>query len=294
MLMKKLFTSILIALSLLICNELSAQETVKHIVQKGETISSIATNYGVTVAEITTLNPKAAKYLFVGMELQVPVKNKPAASAPASSSTTAVNSSATASVPVTQQTQTSSYTSGTTEDNTSYADAPYENQQSSTTTQSNTVGHLIVGYDLSLKEKPENTSVWGASFLFSTDTYLTDMFYVGLGAGMSFGGSSMKYESYKYTATAFNIMIPIYFGVTPIEGLDIDTGPSFNWLVGGGMKEFDGSKKIGETKYNDIKDLERFSPTWKVSVRLAKYIHVGVNIGLKEDSGTSMTFGLCF
>ena len=51
--MKKFFTSILIALSLLICNELSAQETVKHIVQKGETISSIATNYGVTVAECT-------------------------------------------------------------------------------------------------------------------------------------------------------------------------------------------------------------------------------------------------
>ena len=290
--MKRLVTSILIALSLLVCNELAAQETVKHVVQKGETVASIAANYGVTVAEITTMNPKAERFLYVGMELQIPVRNKPAASA--SSETTAVKSTTVTSMPAAQQTQTPSYSSGTVAGSTSYEDAPYKNQPSTVTNQSTTVGHFTAGYDLSLEEKPEDTSVWGASFLFSVDEYLTDMFYVGLGAGMSFGGSSMKYDSYKYTTTAFNIMIPLYFGVTPIEGLDIDTGPSFNWLVGGGMKEFDGTKKISETKYGDIEGLKRFGPTWRISVRLAKYIHVGVNIGLKKDSGTSMTFGLCF
>lgn len=292
--MKNLFTSILIALSLLICNELSAQETVKHVVQKGETISSIATNYGVTVAEITTLNPKAAKFLFVGMELQIPVKSKPAASVPASSGTTAVNSSATASVPVTQQKQTPSYTSSTTADNISYADAPYKNQSSSVRTQSTTVGHFTAGYNLSLEDKPKGTTAWGVSILLSMDEYLNDMFYVGLGGGLSFGGSTYSDNSYKATSMAYQLDFPVYFGITPIDGIDLDTGPSFNWLVGGGTKLYVDGEKISESKYSDDKELKRFTPTWRVSVRLFDYLYVGVNIGLKKDSGTSMTFGFSF
>lgn len=286
--MKKLLTSILIAFSLLICNGLSAQETVKHVVQKGETLASIAANYGVTVVEITNLNPKAQRFLFVGMELQIPSKTaSPAPQAVKKESVAVVKEQ------VSTSGDTGYNTTTATTDNSSYADAPYKSQSESADTPK-TVGHFMAGYDLSLAEKADDTSVWGASFLVSVDEYLTDVFYFGLGGGMSFGGSTTKVGDFKATSTAFSIMFPLYFGITPVDGIDLDTGPSFNWVVGGGIKQFDGSKKISEISYGDMEGFKHFSPTWRVSVRLVNYIYVGVNIGLKKNSGTSMTFGLTF
>ena len=74
--MKRLFVGIFIALSLLVCNDVLAQESVKHIVKKGETITSIADDYNVTVDDIIKLNPKAERFLFVGMELMIPRVDK--------------------------------------------------------------------------------------------------------------------------------------------------------------------------------------------------------------------------
>lgn len=48
-------------------------KTVTHEIQRGETIESIAKNYGVTVESIKQANPNAGDYFFVGMKIQVPV-----------------------------------------------------------------------------------------------------------------------------------------------------------------------------------------------------------------------------
>lgn len=50
-----------------------AQTTVKHIVDRGETITSIAKRYGTTEAKIIELNPNASQFIYVGMELTIPV-----------------------------------------------------------------------------------------------------------------------------------------------------------------------------------------------------------------------------
>ncbi len=47
-------------------------QTVKHIVERGETLESIARNYGVTCQAIINLNPDAAQFVYVGMELVIP------------------------------------------------------------------------------------------------------------------------------------------------------------------------------------------------------------------------------
>lgn len=53
-----------------------AQTTsVTHIVQRGETIESIAENYHVSVADINKANPNAEGLVYVGMKLVVPIKN---------------------------------------------------------------------------------------------------------------------------------------------------------------------------------------------------------------------------
>lgn len=62
--------------------------TVKHTVNRGETLSSIAQRYGTTTDKIVELNPEAAQFIYVGMELTVPVvaasEALPTAQAPAS------------------------------------------------------------------------------------------------------------------------------------------------------------------------------------------------------------------
>lgn len=43
-----------------------------HVVDRGETLSSIAQKYGVTEQEIINLNPEAAQFVYTGMELIIP------------------------------------------------------------------------------------------------------------------------------------------------------------------------------------------------------------------------------
>ena len=52
----------------------NAQTTVKHVVDRGETLASIAKMYGTTEDKIIELNPDAAQFVYVGMELVVPKK----------------------------------------------------------------------------------------------------------------------------------------------------------------------------------------------------------------------------
>ena len=51
----------------------SRVDTVKHVVERGETLASIAERYGITEDEIIKLNPEAAQFIYVGMELWIPV-----------------------------------------------------------------------------------------------------------------------------------------------------------------------------------------------------------------------------
>lgn len=64
-----------------------SQNTVKHVVDRGETLQSIAQRYGTTVDKIIELNPDAAQIVYLGMELQIPVTQV------ASSKTTIANQS---------------------------------------------------------------------------------------------------------------------------------------------------------------------------------------------------------
>lgn len=51
----------------------SGQTVKKHIIDRGETLASIASLYGVTQEEIIQLNPDAARFVYVGMELSIPI-----------------------------------------------------------------------------------------------------------------------------------------------------------------------------------------------------------------------------
>lgn len=49
-----------------------AAQTVTHVVERGETIETIAAKYGITTEALLKANPEAADFFFVGMKLQIP------------------------------------------------------------------------------------------------------------------------------------------------------------------------------------------------------------------------------
>lgn len=68
---------------------LAAAQTTTHVVQRGETIESIAEKYGITTAALLEANPNAADFFFVGMKLQIPAAE--AATATQTTTTSTVN-----------------------------------------------------------------------------------------------------------------------------------------------------------------------------------------------------------
>ena len=68
-------------LSVLLCTVcmfgLAQSQTVTHVVQRGETLESIAESYKVSVEDINKANPNADGIVYVGMKLNIPTSSKP-------------------------------------------------------------------------------------------------------------------------------------------------------------------------------------------------------------------------
>lgn len=70
--MKRLKTIVLAIAIAMIANVATAQGTKVHVVERGETIESIAKKYNVTKDELIKQNPDVAQFVYVGMELTIP------------------------------------------------------------------------------------------------------------------------------------------------------------------------------------------------------------------------------
>lgn len=70
--MKRLFISTIISAASILA--MAQTQSVTHVVQRGETIESIAEYYHVSVADINKANPNAEGVVYVGMKLAVPTK----------------------------------------------------------------------------------------------------------------------------------------------------------------------------------------------------------------------------
>lgn len=72
---KKIFLSVLLCT---VCMFGMAQsQTVTHVVQRGETLESIAEYYKVSVEDINKANPNVDGIVYVGMKLNIPTSSKP-------------------------------------------------------------------------------------------------------------------------------------------------------------------------------------------------------------------------
>ena len=68
-------------LSVLLCTvcvvTMAQSQTVTHVVQRGETLESIAKYYNVSVEDINKANPNADGIVYVGMKLNIPANSNP-------------------------------------------------------------------------------------------------------------------------------------------------------------------------------------------------------------------------
>lgn len=69
---KRLLSTICMA-AFSVCLAFAQTNTIKHTVTRGETLMSIAKRYATTEAKIIELNPDAAQFVYVGMELIIPI-----------------------------------------------------------------------------------------------------------------------------------------------------------------------------------------------------------------------------
>lgn len=68
---KKLLLSVLLCTASML--SMAQNQTVTHVVQRGETLESIAEYYKVSVEDINKANPNADGIVYVGMKIEIPM-----------------------------------------------------------------------------------------------------------------------------------------------------------------------------------------------------------------------------
>lgn len=114
--LKKLFLSAVLCTASMVA--MAQSQIITHVVQRGETLESIAKYYNISVADLNNANPNADGIIYVGMKLAVPVMAAATTTTSTVASEMATNLSETSNInqeTETQRTvstsQTSTYTS---------------------------------------------------------------------------------------------------------------------------------------------------------------------------------------
>lgn len=236
-----------------------AQDAKTHTVERGETLSSIATKYGVSQEEIIKLNPEAKQFIYVGMELVIPVtsaetsnkEQKPSTVNQVEVKQSNINQSATSS--------TDFYTDG----------SEWEDFRKWTF-----LGRIAYG----VLPKPEGEGVSGTnyslSFSFGAEYNINKSLYVGARIGYSSVNintlTHMGGAEWQNTETSNHmITLPVEIGykfhlveekviLTPYAGLD------FNFVVKSSLEQGIGSDKDKKT----IDPSDRFGANGRIGVRV--------------------------
>ncbi|MCM1452291.1 MAG: LysM peptidoglycan-binding domain-containing protein [Clostridium sp.] len=198
--MKKLF----LFLAMGLCAMAWAFANVNHVVEPGETLKSIAQKYGVTEAKIIELNPDAAQFIYVGMELNIPANAAVAQSAASTS-------------------------------NTSSSSSTYDNASYSEEDESKWFGMGDIHYGFLQKTKGMTNNNFGYSFTMGAGYKLYEGLYVGARIGYNSANmhlfASEKRGGYVEQKTNYHfISVPLELGyilgdkvgLIPHAGIDLN------------------------------------------------------------------------
>lgn len=257
-------------LSVLLCTvcvlAMAQSQTITHIVQRGETIESIADYYKVSVADINKANPNADGIIYVGMKLNIPASTSPK------------NETRT------EKTTTSGISSN---ENTSYV------PQSSTTKKSydneTTLGlqfarvkaSYLFPTEMEKSSRGHYRSSYNLSFVLEGEYVFNPNIFAGFGLGYMAQGScnsdrnqdedGIRYQQYK--SQYHYVMVPLSIGyrmpITKNVNIDAYTGPVVTCVVAGNSQyRTSTSEKWNKTKLKDMKNVKYFTPFWNIGARV--------------------------
>lgn len=262
---KRFFLSVILCT---ICVLAMAQsQTVTHVVQRGETLESIAEYYNVSVEDIDKANPNMDGVVYVGLKLNIPTSTSPKNETKTENTTTIGNSSKvnTTYVPQSSCTINKSYDNETTlgfqfaRFKASYL-FPTEIEKSSR-------GHYRSSYNLSF--------VLEGEYVFNPNIFAS--FGLGYMAQGSCNSDRNKDEDgirYQQYETQYHyVMVPLSIGyrmpITRNVNFDAYTGPVVTCVVAGYTQyRTDTSEKWNKTKLKDMKNLKYFTPFWNIGARV--------------------------
>lgn len=286
---KRVFATLALGLCVLIA---SAQtSTIKHIVDRGETLASIAKRYGVTQAKIVELNPDAGQFIYVGMELIIPV--------------------ATQETP-TQTVSRKSIENAPTQNTTGNAFASTGDNATNATQSDNTSEYglrkgkweptLELTYQIGPEEKDDYGYSNSNSFMatLGVNYFFSNSFYVGARIGYKGNNVNMyiKTERKSRSTETHCIALPLELGFKFGDKftLNPNAGADLAYAVKVKTKEGAGSNEVSK----DVKEYDKFGIIPYVGLRLS-YACMGVGISYKfnvdkkterEPSGL-IAFSLC-
>lgn len=261
---KKFFLSVLLCT---VCVFSMAQsQTVTHVVQRGETLESIAEYYKVSVADINKANPNADGIIYVGMKLNIPTSTSPK------------NETRT------EKTTTSGISSN---ENTSYV------LQSSTTKKSydneTTLGlqfarvkaSYLFPTEMEKSSRGHYRSSYNLSFVLEGEYVFNPNIFAGFGLGYMAQGScnsdrnqdedGIRYQQYE--SQYHYVMVPLSIGyrmpITKNVNIDAYTGPVVTCVVAGNSQyRTSTSEKWNKTKLKDMNNVKYFTPFWNIGARV--------------------------
>lgn len=263
---QSLLRSLLAMLFIGVVMSIAAQvaTTQKHVVQRGETLESIAEAYSTTTQAIVKANPDAEQFIYVGMELVIPVSAAPLKPVVAAQ-----------------------------ESATPAAQGNHNNATTETNTTSEKPEKVSISMDISygfLKNPAEgmHSSSFAYQFTVGANYWFNQVdkgAYVG--ARIGYVGSNVQHfgrieGAYTQLETDYHmISLPIecgyavttgngMWGVAPYAGIDVNMGLKGKSKVKTGSQKESGKEKIGG----------KFSPNAKVGLRL---ILSGFNVGVSYN-----------
>ena len=269
---KKTILSIIL---LLVCVFAMAQsQTITHVVQRGETIESIAKYYNVSVEDINKANPNMDGVVYVGMKLIIPT-GSPQAQGKAKAENTRINED------------------GQNEDSSSQMQANNFSENRINDENEIKLGFQLARFkasylfpsDMEHSTRGHYRSNYNLSFALEGEYVFNPNVFAGVGLGyMQQGSSNLDHDGGNYLQfeSRYNyITLPLSIGyrmpITEATNLDFYTGLTIAYLING-YSQYRTSTS-GDWERKKVKDMDNakyFFPFWTTGVRVKLW---GVELG---------------
>ncbi len=229
-----------------------AQETISHVVAKGETVTSIANKYNVSEAALLEENPILKNYIYVGMKIRIPsnAKKQIVFEEPAKSQKSPADVVVTVGENEASTTQANVETEAPKKEN-YFKNSFFPERQPETFTPHRTYAGFAF-YLPTVEGLGESLSAWGVEATgFGYQFFLSPNFFLDASGHIIFRHLNQKAsEYYQMRYNAFDFQFPIMLGLE-ISGFQLRAGGFLEYTLLGWQAQKTGDK-ITRTLYSQM------------------------------------------